>query len=568
MSYNPKVVSFERSAAYVHHRAMKNRRDNNPVDALELMRQAVRQNPENQEYKLDLAEMYCEMGCHEQSNRILLDMLTRPDAPAECYYGLALNQLGRNELDSARRAIDLYRRHGSDSEYLEGANNILAEMEFFDDMSRNFSRRRGRAAQLAERACEAMKYEDPKKALRLLERSLKLDPNRSENRSLYAMALRMNGQRDAALEEARRSVAGPNAGVRALCAASEMHLMCGEVEAAREFALRALEMHPVDVELRLLIFTLSQLKMYEEAAEAARLALQGCPHDKQLLHMRAVCLHRAGASDDKLAPFWARILRIDPSDSIARFYHEAALANRLAEADPVLPYDVPPKEGERRVTMIAQKLSEGLEAAVAQWKADADFRELLLWAVGTGSEDCGRAAMMVIACAGDAEAESAIRELLYRGSVPIEVKLHGVLFLRMRGADMEKLMPPDMDLQDGMLPEAKTLLADLPACERQLVRLADDVLREEYGIDACSALCLMWRAYRVICKSANDPLVSTQEAAAALAWNYLLVHGQKVSPRKLARQFACRTRRMVFYARRMADVLERYEGKNEENEDH
>ena len=39
MKHNPKVVSIDRSAAYVHHRAMKNRRDNNPVDALELLSQ-------------------------------------------------------------------------------------------------------------------------------------------------------------------------------------------------------------------------------------------------------------------------------------------------------------------------------------------------------------------------------------------------------------------------------------------------------------------------------------------------------------------------------------------------
>ena len=62
MKTNPKVVSFERSAAYVHHRAMKNRRDNNLVDALELMRHAVEQSPENDDYLLDLAELYCEMG--------------------------------------------------------------------------------------------------------------------------------------------------------------------------------------------------------------------------------------------------------------------------------------------------------------------------------------------------------------------------------------------------------------------------------------------------------------------------------------------------------------------------
>ena len=82
MTKNPKVVSFKRSPAYVHHRAMLNRRDNNIVDALELMRRAVEQSSENREYRLDLAELYCEMGCHEQSTRLLLDMLAEGDAEA------------------------------------------------------------------------------------------------------------------------------------------------------------------------------------------------------------------------------------------------------------------------------------------------------------------------------------------------------------------------------------------------------------------------------------------------------------------------------------------------------
>ena len=132
MKHNPKVVSIDRSAAYVHHRAMKNRRDNNPVDALELLRSAVEQSPENREYKLDLAEMYCEMGCHEQSNRILLDLLAEKNAPAECYYGLALNQLGRNEMDSARRALSLYRSHAGGGEYVEDALDLTEEIYLYD----------------------------------------------------------------------------------------------------------------------------------------------------------------------------------------------------------------------------------------------------------------------------------------------------------------------------------------------------------------------------------------------------------------------------------------------------
>ena len=211
MKHNPKVVSIDRSAAYVHHRAMKNRRDNNPVDALELLRSAVEQSPENREYKLDLAEMYCEMGCHEQSNRILLDLLAEKNAPAECYYGLALNQLGRNEMDSARRALSLYRSHAGGGEYAEDALDLTEEIYLYDALKRPLDRRRGRAAQIAEKACSALREDDVEKARRLFERSLEMDANQPEMRALYAMALRMGGADGKAVEQAKLSVSGAGA---------------------------------------------------------------------------------------------------------------------------------------------------------------------------------------------------------------------------------------------------------------------------------------------------------------------------------------------------------------------
>ena len=147
------------------------------------------------------------------------------------------------------------------------------------------------------------------------------------------------------------------------------------------------------------------------------------------------------------------------------------------------------------------------------------------------------------------------------------VKLHGMLFLRLRGADVEKILPPDMDRADGLLPEADEVLAQMPVCERQLVRFADEILENEYCVQATAALALMWRGYREMRKPVKDVLVCTQEAAAALAWNYLLQHGKTASVGRLARQFGCKPRRMIFYARRMAAVLEKYGG-NTENEDH
>lgn len=567
MKYNPKVVPFDRSAAYVHHRALKNRRDNNPLDALELMRHAVEHSPENREYLLDLAELYCELGCHEQSNRILLDILAGPDAPSECYYGLALNQFGRNELESARRALDLYRNRAGGGEYDEDATSLFAEIELYDAMQKPLNRKIGRAVQQGRRACEALREDEPERACRLFEKSLQKYAGQPEMRALYAMALRLCGRGADALREARLSAQREDASVRALSTAAQVLRLCGELEEARALARRASAQRAEGVELRLLALAMSELEMYAEAADAAKAALREAPYDKELLHLRAATLHRAGAPDSQVEPFWLRILRMDPSDSVARFYHEAALRGALDENEPELAYEVPGAEYRRRLVEIADSLSGGLPAALEKWETDREFRDELIWAVGTGDENCGRAAMMVIAMAKSPESESVLRELMYRSAVPASVKMHAALVLRMRGANLKKFMPPDFDPRDGMLPEADEILRRLPVGERQLVRFAAEVMELEYGIRPLPALAALWYAYHCGRGQGGDPLMRTQEAAAALAWNYLLAHGEKVSVGKLARQFACNPRRMVYYARHMAAVLEQSEGERKD-EDH
>ena len=557
MKHNPKVVPFDRSAAYVRHRALKNLRDNNPVDALELMRHAVEYSPDNQEYLLDLAEMYCEMGLHEQSNRILLDMLAGRDAPAECYYGLALNQFGRNELESARQALSLYESLASDGEYLEDAGGLRAEMDFYDAMRKPMNRKVGRAEHISGRACDALKADDPERACRLFRRSLEMRPNQPEMRALYAMALRLCGDEAEALRQAGICARDPGESVRALCVAAQVFWLCGRRAEARSLADRAIAQHPAGVELRLMIFALSEMEMYEEAGDAVKAALREAPLDKALLHLRAVTLHRTGAPDSQAEAFWLRILRIDPEDSVARFYHDAASRGALNEVGCELTYEVPGAEFRRRMVCIADCLGRGLEYAVERWRTDREFRSLLIWAAGNGEESCGRAAVMIIASAGDPESESTLRELFYRGDVPVGVKLHALVFLRMRGARLKRILPPGMNARDGMLAEPEELLKELPVGERQLIRLAADVLEVECGVRAVSALAVLWCAYRDGSDGENDPLVCTQEAAAALAWNYLLRHGQKISVKRLSHIFMCKPRRMVFYARHMAAVLDR-----------
>lgn len=566
MNKNLKVVSFKRTPAYVHHRAMMNRRDNNIVDALELMRRAVEESPQNREYRLDLAELYCEMGCHEQSSRLLLDMLAEGDGPSECYYGLALNQLGMNDVAGARKSLRLYRRRDPDGAQVEEVKQLAAELDFYSEMGHTVSRKLNRAARVASRACDAMKADQPEKACRLFEQSLALASEQYEMRALYAMALLIRGESDRARAEAERAAGGYPPSVRALCVCAQVYAMMGDITTARTLVDRAAQEKPEGQDLRLMVYAMGELRMDDRVAEYARLALQETPFDRDLLHMRAVALMRGGAPEKRVARFWARILRIDPDDSVAQYYQSAAVRGELRKQSPDYGYQVPPKEFGRRLKALVGHLSEGYEHVAEQWNSDPSFRQLVRWAVSAEDARLSRAAMTALTTIDSDESRSLLRAMLFGGDLADDLKIHAALALRLQGIRQDDLMPESTGLNEGFLPSAEVMLHRLGVGERQLVRYADEVLRREYDVSGMTQLLLMWTAYRQIRGTRTDPLLRIDSAAAALAYNYMLLYGPKPDVNALAKAFGCVPRQMVFCARRIAGCLERI-GENTSDED-
>jgi len=556
MNFDPKVVPFDRSAAYVHHRAMKNRRDNNVVDALELLRRAVEHSPNNDEYKLDLAELLSEMGCLSQSNRLLLDMLSDRDAPTECYYGLALNLLSQSDIPGAKRALRRYKGLDPHGVHADEVRRITDELQFYEMLSRPLNRRSYRAARVADLACERMKEEDFRAAARLFERSLGLEPARSEIRALYATALELLGMRKEALQQARMATEAEVASVRAICVVAQMYHMADMGRKSRQMALKAMSMRPTGIEMRMLIYTLGELSMHKEVGECARLSMQETPYDRQLLHIRAVALIRTGAQEKQAMKFWARILRIDPEDTIAGYYMDAAAAGNLKNPPPDYAYQVPKDEAVRRLSYVADTLSRHYNELERVWQEDKKFRALLKWCLTVDNAQFRRASITALAALKDEEAEGTLREVFMRPEIAYELKLNALMLLRMRGADMGKLLPPSIDERDGLLPDPEPTLDRLPIGFRQAVKYASEVLEDEYGVTATTALALiMLKALSsrqmVFCTRDRIPAY-----AAALLYCYLSMRGEKPSFRKLCRQFGSPFRRTVYYAQRMADAME------------
>ncbi len=557
MSFDPKIVPFDRGADFVHQRALKNRRDNNIIDALELMRKAVEASPENEGYQMDLAELLTELGCLTQSNQVLLDMLNKGARKDECLYSLAINQLNMNNPDAAKKLLRMCLDDSAKSPIRDQARALSGEIEMYEALNRPMTRRLERMLIISDMACDKLRREDYPGARELFERAISMDKSQRDVRALLAMTYMLLGRIEEAILNAEDAIREPGTTLRALCVAAQVFNMAGDEARARAALARAMEFRPDGLEMRMLIFSLFELKMYKEARGCAQDGLTDAPYDRPLLHAMAVTSICAGESPEKAARFWQRIARIDPEDTVAAYYCRAAAENKIDPEELSCEYQVPRAEMLERFKYITDKLDGDLAQLGEDWKADVRFRTMLAWCLTASDRRFREAAVTLLSSIDDPQAESQLREYMLRVDTGFDMTLRAATMYRMRGLDVRRILPPYMEKSDGLMPDGNRVLDGMSVGHRQLVRLASDVLERRYDVFAFDHLAVMWDMYRRHTPMRTDPLVKTETAAAALAYCYLVLAEKKPSFYRLSAQFGCPVRQLMFFARRMASVLER-----------
>lgn len=557
MSLNPKVVPFDRGADFVHQRAKKNQRENNLVEALELMRNAVSQSPDNESYALDLAELLSETGCRARANRLLLDMLVGGKDPDRCLYALAVNMLGSNDPENAKKLLKMCADNGKNAEYREQARSLSGEIELYETLNRPASRKQERILATADEACEKMRIGDIDGARRLFKRVLEKDDALAEVQGFMAMACMMAGDAEEAVCHAERAAMESGATLRALCLAAQVYSMAGDKERTRAVLKAARDMGADGLDCYMLVFTLFEVGMYVEAQEEAATALRDTPYDRLLMHVAAVCALKLGEDKSHALKYWQRIVRIDPDDTVAAYYAKAAADDALDISQLSCEYQVPQEEMLERFRTLTEKLTVDYDVLCRQWRDDSQFRALVAWCLMADDQRFREIAVTMIASFDDENAESMLREYMMRSDTEFDMIMRAAAIYQMRGCDISRILPLRMGFGEGLVPAGCQTLDSMSVGHRQLVRHAGDILSRYYGIEAYDRLSYIWDAYRRGTALKSDPLTVTESAAAALAYCCLRLSGQEASIGKLSAQFKCPARQLKFYVRHITAVLER-----------
>ena len=427
------VVPFTRSTDYWHRRAMDNRRSLRFPEAVELLRSAARQEPDNVEIQMDLAETLSEMECFEQSSRLLYRLLSRDPNLAECYYGLACNDYGLQKNEEALDALLHYLRLAPEGPYAEEARDMLEMLSVEDAGTGN-----SRSELLIRRGMKAFADDRPHKATEHLKRALRISREETRVRTMLSLSLLSEGKPREALHHAMAACARDKQSIQARCSLCCALWMLKKPRAAAALLTEAAKWCDSPHEELLFCHTASQLDLKELLLKFLQARSQWTPFRTGTLHSLAVAYFNLGHYQ-KARALWSRILQIDPDNLLAEYGH--GLCQRAQGGDDaagqVLGYHpiLPREENQRRLKLIATALSGGEEGLREHWSKDDTLKKIVRWAFTLPDDRLQGALLGVLAAVGP-EGAGFVKELLTDDALSEEMKRRAVLLLSRMGEPM------------------------------------------------------------------------------------------------------------------------------------
>jgi tetratricopeptide (TPR) repeat protein len=457
-----KIVPFEQSEAFFHRRAMKHADKANLTEALSFVRRAIAMDPKNNQYQMDMAGIYCDMGRVDLANRIFFRLLRKDTKTyADAYYGLGVNYANEQAYANAQGVLQRYLQLAPEGEYVYEAAEMLEGIYDMMDESDGAQDGAWQMYHTAVRARGMQQRGEYGAALEAWNRVDDYDPYIMEARNNITRIL-IEKQRYEAAAEAAQSLLTEDAGdvlalsnLLRIAHRTENHAL-KEQTAQKLCGLRfEQDMEDMDM-LQAVCFALLEAGYPQEALEKLRTLLHLKPYDRQVLHAAASVHYNAGQYRRALY-LWRRMADVDDEDTVARWYVTHAM-RVVGGADPMAmaPYlpQVPMQETVRRIRRLNQAL-EDMKLSRRRWQDDKDFHDLVLWGLSL-DERVRQSLAGFVAAMDDEEAAMVLEDMLVTENETDKFKNYLLSLLKQMGRP-----EPFIALLDGDIVEVRVSL--LPA---------------------------------------------------------------------------------------------------------
>lgn len=521
-----KIIPFKQGASFYMRRGAKEMERNDLIAALTRYRQAYLHAPDDAEPCLAVAEILSQMQRFEESNRMILLLMSMGKGTPECYFGLACNYFGMREYDYAADSLDNYLDADPDGPFALEAEDFLdfigddaamydltglkTDQDYDDDASCLFARH----------LIEAGDYAD---AITELTRQLTRSPNASTVKNQLAIACYVSGDRVRAHTLTTEVLTEHPDDVLARC---NMALYCHETgdDATAAEHLAAVQSLRTDLpeELHNLSIMELELKQFSNAEVTLKRLQQSMPFDENVLHKLGYCYYMQGRIEEAQSQY-KRILQINPEDTVAKYYlAQSRIPPEIAKhtsAKWLIAYQVPFSETFRRLTQINKYLSAPEQELLKLWHEDTRFCELMQWALLLPEHRVKKSVLSLIYTFGDKKAEYALRAFLLYTAQPDYLKRAVFGMLKHLGAE-----EPYAAYLNGQWIQGRVNMLELPyklpACYEAVVQYLTQCMIGVRGDDCISASSRIFRRYLDSLDSHFPHLTEMQSASLAAALEY------------------------------------------------
>lgn len=523
-------------------RGAKELEKNDLIAAIAKYREAYERAPEDPEIAIALAEILSQMQRFEESNRILFQLMADSwETPPECHFGLACNYFGLQDYDSAADSLEDYLEAEPDGVFAADAEDFL---DLIDDDAAMFETTGLKTDDdyednaVCHFARSLLASGDVDYAVEELEHRQSEAPKSVKIREQLAIAYFVANKRDEAKQIANAILSEDPANVLAsstlaLAEIEEGNRLAANARLDEMMKLRSLEAE----ELHSLAVLQLDLDRFSDAEKTLSQLLRILPYDENVLHKSGYARFMQGDSDGAKA-FYQKLLRIDPHDTVAKYYlnqcrHADAAAKR-SSAKWIIPYQVPFGEAFRRLNHINRMLAQPHEELYRVWTEDGAFRDQIVWATTLSDLRVKKSMLSLVFTFGDEYAERILRDYLLRTDQPDELKRAVFGMLKHLGA-----AEPFMAYLNGRWIKGRVSLLELdykmpPSYEGVMQLLMQYMLgncREECATEAAN----IFRRYVESLKQKFPRISAAQEISFAAALEYLgrLACGETVTEEEI-----------------------------------
>lgn len=523
-----KIIPFRQGASFYMKRGAKRAERNDLIAALARYRRAAASAPDDPEPRMAMAEILSQMLRFEESNLMLMLLMSDGMGTPECRFGLACNFFGMREYDTAADNLETYLDEEPDGPFAYDAEDFLDLID--DDRAMYEMTGLDTDQDYDDEACvlfvrrllEGGEYGD---AVAELKRQIAVSPESEPVKNQLALATLLDGDHARAKALSEELIAANPSNVSARCTLALLLHADGDAAGAAA-QLDALANVQTDTPEGLHSIAALQLEMmrYAEAEETIRRLRQLLPYDSTVLHNAGYCRYMQGDAEGARACY-QRIMQIDPSDTVARYYLAQcgvkSASEKAARARWMIPYQVSMAETFRRIRSISDLFARPEKELERLWNEDAPTQELFDWALRLPERRLKQTILTYAYSVEGKRTEHVLREFLLRTDQPDDLKRGVMGMLKKLGA-----AEPYMAYLNGQWLTASRVSMlefseELPAAYESIVQILLQCMvgaRDEESVIASA------RIYHRYVESLNGkfPRISSmQEISLAAALEYL-----------------------------------------------